>query len=407
MCLKNSEQRKHILMSNYSAETYAYFYPSTIECKEKQDRAVQHGMTLVNEISLASNTEPQFSGHDQPRRYSLDAGMNTEWDDANIDVMTAHVSLALEAGLAGFIFDTYVGGKKGRVAIESGQPLDIFASSSLSDEIGFTVMLSLSGPRAVLPVPIDPAKRERYMQRTFDYSKTTAQAIVRRAATFWEYDSYKKIGDRPWMAICFNDVNPPWYAQEDAQLTVPEIVEHIKDFSDREYDVEPYITAVCMNPGDVTQLDGCGVDAYTGYALLPDFTKDGPPIQDHETRLDEVVRQWEYMRSNSENGIFLPPAVVGWDATPRAEAGYKLEEMKGVHPFSPILVGSTPEVFRNTLSLQRRFLEDFIPEDEQVAIVSSWNEVSEGSTILPRLLDDGTVDKSYIETTRSFIDDNR
>ena len=76
--------------------------------------------------------------------------------------------------------------------------------------------------------------------------------------------------------------------------------------------------------------------------------------------------------------------------------------MQWVHPFGPVVTGDTPEEFTRMLHEQARFVESNVPAGERYVPLCSWNEVTEGNAVLPRLRDDGGIDDGYLRALHEF-----
>lgn len=139
----------------------------------------------------------------------------------------------------------------------------------------------------------------------------------------------------------------------------------------------------------------------SGYALLPDFDRSAPHVQDYHTLLESRISDWP--RTASElSKPYVPPAVVGWDASPRGANGHTLEEVAGIYPFTPIVEGSSSELFSKMLEEQHAFIQKNVPQDEQYIPITAWNEIAEGTSLLPKVCKDETLDNSFLEAVKKF-----
>lgn len=383
---------------------FAYYYPLTTDCPEQRQRASKYGVTLVNESELATKALSLFDGHDQPRTYCLGDSSTPTWDDADPAVMEKQVALASENGVDGFLFDTYIGEKQGRRLQEKAAPLDdAFLKSGAGDPMKFAVSVVSSSPRVVLPVPRDPSKWER--DRFFDYSAGTAEAVVDASMEkYWERDNYIRMpGDRPYISVFGNfAVQQTLKDGDNSGWNIYDVVDHLKTYSEKKYKVVPYVAALCLGAETAHFMSGSSFDAVTGYALLSDFKQGAEPIQDYRDRLDVTVTEWPQIAKDS--GLpFVPPVVAGWDPSPRGNLRPgRLEDMQWVHPFGPVVTGDTSEEFTRMLEEQARFVETNVPAGERYVPLCSWNEVTEGNAILPRIRPDGTIDDGYLRALHAF-----
>jgi hypothetical protein len=95
---------------------------------------------------------------------------------------------------------------------------------------------------------------------------------------------------------------------------------------------------------------------------------------------------------------------VGWDASPRGERGYTLEEANGVHPYTPIAIGDTPDAVGDMLQKAIDFTKKYTDVLEQrLVTMFAWNEIGEGATLLPRVREGGIMDLSYLQAVARVI----
>jgi len=314
--------------------------------------------------------------------------------------MQRQIDLASENGVDGFIFDTYIGRKDGRPVKEAIAPLDnAFLGSELGD-FKFAIMSVLGSPRAVLPVPKDRGFEES--GRYYDRTRGTIEEIVDHAVkNYWDEDNYIRMtgANRPYMSLFTSDMRAVDYDSED-DLTLPESIEYLKEYSYLKYRIEPYLAVVCLRASHALPLIERGADAMTGYAFLPDFK--GEPIQDYRKSIDQRILDWDTI-SEQISKPYIPPVVVGWDASPRgyADENTDIRDVAGLYPYTPIVEGANDMDFRRMLRLQRDYMErKSVPISERYTPITAWNEVTEGAALLPKVTRDGRLDKRLLEAVR-------
>jgi hypothetical protein len=194
----------------------------------------------------------------------------------------------------------------------------------------------------------------------------------------------------------------PFSHKGNSEMTLPDMVEFMKEYSVREYSVDPYIVGVCLDARDATSLLARGADAVTGYAFLPNFRSSGAePIQNYSDLVAERMQDWRDI-TKAIGRPYVPPVVVGWDASPRGVNGVRLDEVAGTYPFTPIVEGSSSKAFSDMLRKQTKFILEHVPPEEQYIPITAWNEVTEGTALLPKVNSDGTLDNSYLEAVYAF-----
>ena len=382
---------------------YSYFYPLSTACPERQTRALEHGYELPDETQLCQDAEPLYSGHKQPVTYCLGEAAVKNWDDADPQSMERQAQLARAYGVDGFIFDTYLGQKNGKVVHEMGGVVDdAFLGSGASQVIKFAIMSVLGSPRVALPVPKTKGFEES--GRYYDPTKGTARTIIDKCAQdYWNRDNYIRIGDKqqPYLSVFTSDMRTAGAAEEGA-LTLPDSIEYMKEYSSQEYGIEPYIVGVCLKAQHAIPLFERGADAMTGYAFLPNFGAAADPVQQYDSLLQQRMDDWVRIATQLDKP-YVPPVVVGWDASPRGISGSRIEDVSGVYPFTPIVEGSTSDLFDKMLRAQHDFVQARVPESERYTPITAWNEITEGAALLPKVNQDGTLDSGYLDMLREFV----
>ena len=179
---------------------------------------------------------------------------------------------------------------------------------------------------------------------------------------------------------------------------------YMKEYADKTYGINPYLVAVSQGADQAEPLIKKGADAVTSYALLPDFSAKATPIQDYAMMVDRSEGEWQNMHTRLDVP-YVPTVVVGWDATARTSNDIAFENGVGMYPFTPIIHGGTRALFGEMLRRQYAYLKANVPVSEQYIPVNAWNEITEGSSLLPRIRSDGTVDSGLLEEIKAFSED--
>lgn len=396
-------------------EVGAYFYPLTKKDPIRQKRAKKLGRKIADEPKLAQKAKPLFPGHEQPHTYSLGSPERTIWDDSELESMGPQIELAKQYGLGFFVFDTYIGTRGGKPVQEAGAPLDeAFLKLEEARNMKFALMLSFKGPRAVLPTPkgfVEPG-------REIDFSVDSAREIVDQCMEkYWTQPNYLTVMGRPYLSIFTSSFVEKDPTGKFMDQTLRTFLEELNVYADKKYQVDPYIVGILrkfspeQSIAEATQESArIGMDALTGYAILPEFGKGAPAVQVYDQLV--VAREQEWFEVGQESPIpFVPPAVVGWDASPRAvyeqiQSGdfHSINEFAGYYPHTPIVIGSTPDKFAHMTRKTLNFVSKHVPKDQQLGIVCAWNEITEGMALLPRVRE-GEVDMGYLEALKGVIDE--
>lgn len=373
-------------------ELGAYFYPLTTHCSVRQTRAEAMGRnSVVDETSLAQNARSLFPGHRQPIKYALDK-FTTRWDDSDPSVVAQQVDLATDAGINFFVFDTYEGVKDGKPQKESQQPIDIFRGLSSDTSMRYAKLETFASPRVVLPVSSDPFYEEP--GRMYDMDENTARFIVDTCVeNDWEHPNYFRVNDRPYLSLFIPGLTSGWNV---SSSRVRHIVGELHDYAQTKYQMDPYIVGSIRTQTQAEDLTAAGVDALTGYAFLPNFGDNTSPLQQYEELLEERKEEWDMIAAVN---TFVPPAVVGWDASPRGKSSFQVGITKGPS-YAPIVVGSSASSFEGMLRDSLDYVETTVPPSEQYGVICAWNEITEGAALLPQVSTDGDLDTSYLDAVK-------
>ena len=362
--------------------TGAFFYPQT---SDRDLSRLPAGTPFQwNESQEVQRACPLFSGHDQPRTYTIDDGSTTTWDDADPGVMRQQVRLAESHGLDFFVFDSYVGTRNGLVVREMSKPVDAFLENPGS--LKLAQMFVLESPRVRLPFA---SNLEPEPGRPYDLCRATALEIRKEALLRWQHPFYLTLGGRPVVLIMANSAQ----IKEPAMVDVLEVIR-----GDRA--PHPFVILILRRLEDLDPVQALKPDGVTGYAYLPDFGSHAEPIQDYDARVAAVGREWEMIQDRL-HVPFLPPAVCGWDASPRGrrDLDWTTASAQRVYPFVPVVQGACPDAFATMLDRAAEFTEWSTRnhwDDEGILLVTAWNEIGEGCALLPRVLPGNQLDDGWL-----------
>lgn len=153
-----------------------------------------------------------------------------------------------------------------------------------------------------------------------------------------------------------------------------DMINYMKEYSWRKYRIESYLATVCLRATHALGHLAAGVDSMTGYGFLPDSTESmRRPIQNYREQVIKRIEGWNTIQEQIDKP-YIPPVVVGWGASPRGSIpeGKYFRDIQGMYPFTPI---------------------------------TAWNEITEGTALLSKILPDGSVDNSYLAKIRELRDE--
>lgn len=387
----------------------AYFYPNEPNCPVRISRA--NGKPIGSEPVLGRQTKPLFPGHDQPRSYCLGDPAILDWDDADRDTAKKHIEIARQSNLDFFVVDAYMGVRQGQNIHESDGFLSQVASLSPAElgNFNFGMMYCFKAPRTIMAIK----PRQLEPNRELDISTSSAQFIVEHCSeSLWKHPNYLKIGDRPYISFFL----PGTGATTKNGAEVKNIFDEIRRLSKDEHDIDPYMVGIVShrNPlRDAPIIAGLGVDAISGYSNILDFPQKDPVVK-HADLIANRLKEWQEMSRNVEIPV-EPTVQVGLDTTPRCQYAtpdgdpftpQSIDELRGfidLYPHSMIVTNSDAQCFEEMLGKTEEIVSSFnIPESEKIITINAWNEITEGSCMLPRIRE-GIVDSTVLESCHRLL----
>lgn len=385
-----------------------YFQPQDHRDAGRVAEARRQGRGRIpSEMELVRQSTPLYDGHNHP--ISTIGGGITEWVDSDPSAIARQSELAQEALIDGWIVTAHAGLIRGRKTTELERPLEVIAERK-GDGLKFALMYCLSLPRVNLPVELS-SPSSRHNERHFDFTWGTFQALVDRAAIHWDNPRYVEVMGRPLLMIY--GLRPNELSQILQER--PNIIGDICQYSKSIYKVRPYLAACAFDVEGAQALFEAGFETVMTYSYLPTFNPanhdisrlhQDPPLdlQSYKVEFEKRKGEWEkiYQIGRDNGGIFIPSAVVGWDASSRGKPGYRLEEVTGKFPWTPIITDSAPEKLGQALGDLYQYVSRYPPE-MQLLVIFAMNELGNGASLLPRVQADGGEDRSYIQILREKI----
>lgn len=367
----------------------AYYFPS-YHPNPGYDRDYGKGFT---EWALVRAARPRFEGHDQPKEPLW--GYDDESDPVR---MAVRIDAAADHGIDVLLFDWYWHEGTGpylHQALEQG-----FLRAPNSGRVQFALMWAnhdwyhIHPARASREHPL--LHRGRVSAETF---RTLTDHVIR---TYMSRPNYWRVRGGAYFSIY------ELMTLVDGLGDVLQTRAALDDFRRRAE--EAGVGAVHLNavmwgvkvlPGEQAVkkpeelLAALGIDSVTSYCWIHHVYPETFPAADYRSWMEASIAQWPKFERQWPVPYF-PNVSMGWDASPRTDQAAWFEAIG--YPFTPVITGNTPELFRQALASARAFLGGHPPE-ERIVTINAWNEWTEGSYLEP----DTRHGMAYLEAVRSVF----
>jgi len=310
---------------------------------------------------------PRFPGHEQPKKPVWGC-----FDESDPKWVAREIDLAADHGITVFLYDWYwySGVKNMEEALEKG-----FLRTPNRHRMKFALMWAnhdrrdqfcpeFGKPRTVwLPARHSP----RDLQRVMDY----CIEHYFRQPNYWQVngglffsvfhaeDFVKQLGGPQKTRALFQQMDAHLHKAKLPPMHWNAMV------------ASPAAAAVMEQAGFQST---CRYNITTAGKVRPDFT------EQYEDVMDAHRQHWKKMLASPL--VNLPVVTMGWDSTPRCRPDVPWPFPRSEYPYTPVVVGNTPERFEQLLRDAARHIESD-PRKPFGVLINAWNEWTEGSYLLP------------------------
>ncbi|HOK89690.1 MAG TPA: glycoside hydrolase family 99-like domain-containing protein [Candidatus Hydrogenedentes bacterium] len=367
----------------------AYYFPS-YHPNPAYDRDYGKGFT---EWDLVRAARPRFEGHDQPKAPLW--GFDDESDPAR---MAMRIDAAANHGVDVFIFDWYWHEGTGpflHLALEKG-----FLAAPNNQKLKFALMWANHDW-----YHIHPARPERQHpllhpgRVSAETFKTLTDHVIR---TYMTRPNYWRVNGGAYFSIY------ELMTLVDGLGGVEKTRAALDDFRKRAdaagvgpLHLNAVVWGVQILPGEQTirkpeeLLPALGIDSVTSYCWIHHVYPDSFPTAPYRPWMEASIAKWPAFEKQWPVPYF-PNVSMGWDPSPRTTQDGPYENIG--YPYTSIITGNTPELFRQALEAARALLRDR-PPAQRILTVNAWNEWTEGSYLEP----DTRNGMAYLEAIRTVF----
>ena len=342
----------------------AYVYPGWHPIDER-DQSFYPGFT---EWDLVLGCRPRFEGHAQPRLPLW--GPHDDRDPASVG---RRVRAAAEHGIDVLVHGFFWcrGKRVFQDALDHG-----FLGSPEGRDFPFALMWANRMPRRVLPVRRADApviEGERLVPSDVD---DFVRLVAYLAERYFARPNYWRVDGKPYFSI----FDSTFFIKELGREATTEAIRAAKALCVERGLGGLHLAAIEPAADVIGDVAALGFDSVTNYVLLPDWR--GPLVQDYREYAERRATEWPAIARAAALPYF-PSVSPGWDASPRAaDFSQTTRERPRKYPWSPVITGEHPDLFRAALDRAAAWAASSRAADPTV-FISSLNEWSEGHYLEP------------------------
>lgn len=364
---------------NYEVAVYYFpnYHPDSINSR-------WHG-TGWTEWEVVKAAKPRFEGHDQPK-----VPVWGYFDESDPAWASKEIDLAADNGIDCFIYDWYWYSNTGpylQEGLEKG-----FLGAPNRDRMKFALMWANHDRLNIHPATFDNGRIALAQgEVSWELWDTISTYIVKN---YFTRPEYWKIDGKPYFSIYeivtfINGLGGIDNAKKALDMLdektrkagLPGV--HLNIMS---WMVSDYSASQIIGPGKpedaremISILAPQSVSTYC-YVHHFDISKAGFPTVQYQDAFEAMKKYWYEFSKDYPEIIYTPNVSMGWDSSPRCMQSDRFEPKD--YPWTPVLIGNTPDAFRQQLEEAKTFLDTYNPR-HKILVINSWNEWTEGSYLLP------------------------
>ncbi len=360
---------------NRKPEVAVYYFPN-YHVDPRNEAAHGQGWT---EWELVRRATPRFPGHQQPK-----VPLWGYLDEAKPETAERQIAAAADHGIDAFIYDWYwyEDGAFLNRALEEG-----YLQAGNNDRLKFSLMWANHDWINIFPY-------KRGMDHTLLHSGQVSLQAFERACDYmiekyFRHPSYWRVDGGLYFSVYeLMSLMQSLGGLEGTKAALDGFRAKVRAAGLGELHLNAVVWGIQNLPGERTlenpgeRVKELGFDSVTSYVWIHNVPMETYPTVDYPAYALKAEQDWSMYREQfGDYGLpYFPNVSMGWDSSPRtvqsdvhANIGY---------PFTPILVGNTPDEFRRSLAAVKRFLAES-GTNPPIVTINSWNEWTEGSYIEP------------------------
>ena len=320
------------------------------------------------EWEMMNAAEPKFPGHEQPKVCTWG-----NFDESDPQWVEKEIDLAADHGVDVFLYDWYwySGVKCMEEALEQG-----FLKAPNRNRMKFALMWAnhdrkwgkyakFGEPR---PVYLYIRHSLRDMERVIDYG----------IEHYFREPNYWKVDGGLFFSIFRAD---SFIKQLGGPAETRKVLEKMNKRMEDAGLPRMHWSAMVGSPRSAELAKEAGFNSTSRYNIATAKKVSPEGIEQYEDVMDAHRAHWKKM-STSSPLIDMPVVTMGWDVSPRCRPEVPWPWPHYEYPYTPIVVGNTPDRFERLLEDARKHCEKN-PRKTFGVLLYAWNEWTEGGYLLP------------------------
>jgi len=379
-----AQQKNGLKQQTGNAKPYevaVYYFP---DYHPDSINARWHGKGWT-EWALVKDAKPRFPGHHQPKQPSWGY-----FNEADPGWTAKEIDLAADNGIDVFIYDWYWYANTGQYlqeGLEKG-----FLKAPNRNRLKFALMWANHDWLNIQPATYDN-QRIKLTSGEVSWSlwDTISTYIVEK---YFKQPNYWKIDGKPYFSIyeIVNFINGLG-GMEQAKKAIALLDKKTKaagfpgvNFNIMDWMINDQVIKEIKGPNPPhtakEMIEELNCESVSTYCFVHHFDigSAGFPTVPYSKALEANEKYWHSFIKSYPDVLYTPNVSMGWDASPRCMQSDQFG-LKN-YPWTPVLVGNTPDAFKGALMDAKNFLDQYNPK-HKIIVLNAWNEWTEGSFLLP------------------------
>ena len=371
----------------------AYYFPN-YHTDPRNERDHGPGWTEWQILKVA---HPRFPGHYQPR-----VPLWGYEDEADPRVMEKKIDAAADHGVNCFIFDWYHynDGPFLERCLEQG-----YLGARNNDRVKFCCMWANHDWIDLFPAKFseNPFATAKLLYPGAADADAFDAIIERVVEKYFKHPSHLQIDGCPYFSIYeLSKLIAGFGGVQETADALERFRSATRKAGFRDLHLNAIVWGNPILPGETKPanleelINKLGFDSFSSYVYVHHGYPSKFPATDYEELRDSYFKHWE-------NGIgnfglpYIPNVTMGWDPSPRTTQSDN--NCDTVYPFGPVVVGGTPEAFKQSLLMTKERMEKRVGKQIPMMTINAWNEWTEGSYLEP----DTCYGMGYLEAIREVF----